>query len=82
VRGLAPGAPVELRGIKVGEVVDIRAQVDVKTLKFTVPVIIELDAQRLGVKVLDLRPGQISPGVRSHESFGYYSDISKSQLRS
>jgi paraquat-inducible protein B len=57
VRGLAPGAPVELRGIKVGEVVDIRAQVDMKTLRFSVPVIIQLDAQRLGVKVLDLGQG-------------------------
>src|SRR5690348_9791421 len=28
VRGLVPGAPVELRGIKVGQVVDIRAQVN------------------------------------------------------
>ncbi|MBV8055861.1 MAG: MCE family protein [Deltaproteobacteria bacterium] len=55
VRGLAPGAPVEMRGIKVGEVVDIRAQVDAKTLKFSVPVIIQLDAQRLGVKVFDLK---------------------------
>jgi len=54
VRGLEPGAPVELRGIKVGEVVDIRAQVDVKTAKFSVPVIIELDAQKLGVKLLAL----------------------------
>src|SRR5215469_3878439 len=57
VRGLVPGAPVELRGIKVGEVVDIRAQVDVKSMKFSVPVIIQLDAQRLGVKVLDVKRG-------------------------
>jgi paraquat-inducible protein B len=64
VRGLEPGAPVELRGIKVGEVVDIRAQVDVKTLKFLVPVIIELDAQRLGVKLLDLRQGADLSAIR------------------
>jgi paraquat-inducible protein B len=64
VRGLAPGAPVELRGIKVGEVVDIRAQVDAKTLKFSVPVTIELDAQRLGVKVLDLAQGANLSAIR------------------
>jgi paraquat-inducible protein B len=57
VRGLAPGAPVELRGIKIGEVVDIRAQVDFKTLKFSVPVIIQLDAERLGVRLVDVRQG-------------------------
>ena len=54
VRGLQPGAPVELRGIRVGQVMDIRAQVDAKTMKFSAPVTIELDPQRLGVKVLDL----------------------------
>lgn len=57
VRGLEPGAPVELRGIKVGQVVDIRSQIDAKTLKFSAPVIIELDAQRLGVKFVGLPQG-------------------------
>jgi len=57
VRGLAPGAPVEFHGIPVGEVTEIRAQVDPKTFEFSVPVTIQLDPQRLGVKVLDLKPG-------------------------
>jgi paraquat-inducible protein B len=57
VRGLLPGAPVELRGIKVGEVLDFGAQVDVKTMRFSVPVVISLDAQRLGVKLMDLGRG-------------------------
>ncbi|MGA3231099.1 MAG: MlaD family protein, partial [Candidatus Binatus sp.] len=58
VRGLAPGAPVEFRGIPVGEVEDVRAQVDLKTFEFSVPVIIHVDAQRLGVQILDLKPGE------------------------
>lgn len=57
VRGLAPGAPVEFRGVKVGEVADVSARIDLKTLEFQVPVIIHLDAQRLGVRVVDLKPG-------------------------
>jgi paraquat-inducible protein B len=57
VRGLEPGAPVELRGIKVGQVVEIRSQIDANTLKFSAPVIIELDAQRLGVKLLGTPQG-------------------------
>ncbi len=53
VRGLVPGAPVEFRGIPIGEVADIRAQVDLKTLQFSIPVTIRLDPQRLGVKVIE-----------------------------
>jgi paraquat-inducible protein B len=58
VRGLTPGAPVEFRGIKVGEVSDIRAQVDARTFRFSVPVRITLDAQRLGVQLVQLTPGE------------------------
>jgi paraquat-inducible protein B len=81
VRGLTPGAPVELRGIKVGEVVDIRAQVDVKSLKFSVPVIIELDAQRLGVKLLDLRQGVDVTAVRRKIIDSLVADGVRAQLR-
>jgi paraquat-inducible protein B len=51
VRGLLPGAPVEFRGIKVGEVTDVRAQIDARTFNFSAPVTIQLDPQRLGVRV-------------------------------
>ena len=34
VRGLSPGAPVEMRGIQIGEVADVRAQFDAKTARF------------------------------------------------
>jgi paraquat-inducible protein B len=57
VRGLSSGAPVEFRGIPVGEVVEVGAQVDAKTLEFSAPVTVRLDAERFGVKVLDLDPG-------------------------
>jgi paraquat-inducible protein B len=57
VRGLAPGAPVEFRGIPIGEVTAVRAQVDGKTFEFSAPVTILLDAPRLGVQIQDLEPG-------------------------
>ncbi len=53
VRGLAIGAPVEVRGIQIGEVTDVRAQFDQKTMEFSVPVTIRVDATRFGVKLLD-----------------------------
>jgi paraquat-inducible protein B len=64
VRGLAPGAPVEFRGIPIGEVVSINAQVDAKTFEFSVPVTIQLDAQRLGVKIEHLAPGVDLEAIR------------------
>jgi paraquat-inducible protein B len=56
VRGLAAGAPVEFRGIAIGEVTEVRAQIDAKTFEFSAPVTILLDAPRLGVQIQDLDP--------------------------
>src|SRR5215468_10085811 len=64
VRGLSPGAPVEFRGIPVGEVVDVSAQFDAKTFQFSAPVTIALDAVKLGVKIVDLEPGADVKAVR------------------
>jgi paraquat-inducible protein B len=81
VRGLAPGAPVELRGIKVGEVVDVRSQIDLRTLKFSAPVIIELDAQRLGVKFLDLKQGADFSAIRRKVIDSLVGDGVRAQLK-
>jgi paraquat-inducible protein B len=51
LRGLTPGAPVEFQGIPIGEVKEIRAQVDANTFEFSAPVTISLDPTRLGVKI-------------------------------
>jgi paraquat-inducible protein B len=58
VRGLTVGAPVEFKGIPIGEVTEIRAQFDAKTFEFSVPVTIRVDPTSLGVKVLELAPGE------------------------
>ena len=42
---------MEFQGIPIGEVTDIRAQIDAKTFEFSAPVTIRLDPTRLGVKV-------------------------------
>jgi paraquat-inducible protein B len=64
VRGLSPGAPVEFRGIKIGVVKDVRAQIDMNTLEFSAPVIIELEPQRLGVHLVDMGLGVSLESVR------------------
>jgi paraquat-inducible protein B len=81
VRGLVPGAPVELRGIKVGEVVDIRAQIDARTFKFSTPVIIQLDPQRLGVRILDLGQGTNLAMIRRRLIDSMVAHGARAQLR-
>jgi paraquat-inducible protein B len=54
VRGLAAGAPVEFRGIKIGDVTDVTPQFDARTFEFSVSVTIQLDPTRFGVEMRDL----------------------------
>ncbi len=47
VRGLEIGAPVEFKGIRVGQVADIRLEFDNRDDSFRIPVIIELEPERI-----------------------------------
>lgn len=47
VRGLAVGAPVELFGIKVGEVVDLNLEFDTHNKRFQVPVLVAMEPERI-----------------------------------
>jgi paraquat-inducible protein B len=62
VRGLEPGAPVEFRGIPIGQVEDVHAEGNAKTFDFSILVSISVDPQRLGVKVHGPGAGQ---GIKS-----------------
>lgn len=57
VRGLFPGAPVEIKGIKVGEVVKVGLRFDAERLDFQVPVLVALESERLSPL---LSTGQVS----------------------
>ena len=48
VRGLNIGAPVVLRGITVGQVLDIQLKFDAEKLDFYIPVLIEIEPERIG----------------------------------
>jgi paraquat-inducible protein B len=47
VRGLSVGAPVEFRGIKIGIVSDIAVNIDPKTLEVKIPVLIDIQPERI-----------------------------------
>ncbi|HLK12109.1 MAG TPA: MlaD family protein [Candidatus Binatia bacterium] len=82
VRGLTAGAPVEFRGIPVGEVATIGAQIDAKTFEFSAPVTIRLDPTRFGVKILDLEPGADLATLRREFIDALVSHGVRAQLRS
>lgn len=50
LRGLTVGAPVEFRGIKVGSVVDVRLEYDEAKSSFRLPVVVELEPERIGTR--------------------------------
>jgi paraquat-inducible protein B len=47
VRGLVPGAPVEFRGIQIGEVRDVKLEYVPATQEFHIPVLIEIEPERI-----------------------------------
>ena len=61
VRGLNVGAPVEFRGIKIGEVVDIDLVFDVKQTGVSIPVLIAIEPERFRLAQPDtVRPTELS----------------------
>ena len=58
VHGLTVGAPVEFKGIRIGEVTAVRAQFDAQTSRFSVPVTVQLDPARFGVELQGITPGE------------------------
>ncbi len=47
LRGLSIGAPVEFRGIRVGTVSDIKAEVDQKSMNIQIPVYFQIEPERI-----------------------------------
>lgn len=50
VRGLSVGAPVDFNGIRVGTVLDIRLELDSENADFRIPVLIEIEPERIIVR--------------------------------
>jgi len=47
IRGLSYGSPVEFRGIQIGQVLDIDLKIDPNNLDFRIPVLIEIEPERI-----------------------------------
>lgn len=53
VRGLAPGAPIELKGIKLGEVVDVKLEVNADDLSARIAVLTMVEPERIDTVIED-----------------------------
>jgi paraquat-inducible protein B len=49
VNGLTVGSPLQFRGVKIGNVTEIRAQFNPKDLTFAIPVYVEFDPESISV---------------------------------
>jgi len=71
VRGLNIGAPVDFRGIEIGRVTDIILEFDWEKLAFRIPVLVELEPDRIdwiGRQTMDRRQGMeflVEKGLRA-----------------
>lgn len=65
VRGLSVGAPLDFRGVTIGEVMRIGVSIDPKTLAFHMPVEVKLFPRRLAARHFT---GGILPPVESEEA--------------
>ena len=71
VGGLSVGAPVKFKGIKIGEVIDIKLEFDYEALAFRIPVIIEIEPERIewiGELTIDKQRGNeilVEKGLRA-----------------
>jgi paraquat-inducible protein B len=65
VRGLFPGAPVEISGIHIGEVVSIGMDFDLKTFGVSIPVTVKVYSELASERLVKGEPGP-SPSDREH----------------
>jgi paraquat-inducible protein B len=77
VRGLEVDAPVLLRGIKIGQVLDIRLKFSLEEFEFLIPVLIEIEPERIGIigaaddaGVPDVVPRLVARGLRGQLKSG------------
>ncbi len=76
VRGLSPGAPVEFRGIPIGQVVDIKSEFDFKMNKVKIPVIVAAEPERISIA------GKLPQGVTRENLIDHFVEKGmRAQLR-
>ena len=65
VRGLKTGAPVELQGIQIGQVLDVNLEFDVEKEAFRIPVLVETEPDRIK------STGELPEGAKNQKIMDY-----------
>lgn len=79
VAGLVPGSPVEFRGIKLGEVLDVDVELDRRTNEMRIPVVIEIEPERLGLTPEELSDDGVNR-IESMVSHGFRARLATNNL--
>ena len=79
VAGLTPGAAVEFRGIKIGEVLTVEVKFDQTSNEMLIPVVIEIEPERFGVTEEATRGGDLE-SLRGLVAHGFRARLATSNL--
>jgi paraquat-inducible protein B len=79
VSGLVPGSPVEFRGIKLGEVLDVDLELDRESLDIRIPVVIEIEPERLGLTA-DEVVGSDLERIGAHVARGFRGQLATANI--
>ncbi|HEB88986.1 MAG TPA: MCE family protein, partial [Deltaproteobacteria bacterium] len=79
VAGLSPGAPVEFRGIRIGEVLTVEVKFDPKTREMSIPVVIEIEPERFGISEEDTGDAELE-SLRSLVARGFRARVVTNNL--
>ena len=63
IRGLKEGAPVEFRGVKVGEVVNFFLIGDARTAEFRIPILIKIEPERFTIQGVKQKNSQVDERI-------------------
>ena len=80
VAGLVPGSPVEFRGIKLGEVLDVDVELDRESNEIRIPVVIEIEPERLGLRREDVEDDGSNERIERMVAHGFRARLATNNM--
>jgi paraquat-inducible protein B len=80
-QGLNIGSEVRMRGIRVGEIIDLRMELDIATQEFLIPAVIEIEPQRIKPRNIQAMPEDVHSGAFQQAAYGIFDILIAKGLR-